>query len=132
MPARVILVHDDSAFVSEAAAALHAAGIEVATFTDPMAALDAAEGARTVDLLITRIVFPPGKPNGVSLAQVTRNKRPDLKVLFVSLPEYVEHTKGLGPCLAMPLTVSDLMEAVHRLLPSDNRKEGPPPCAGCQ
>jgi hypothetical protein len=46
------------------ATALRNAGYELASFIDPRLALDALDAARTVELLITRVIFPAGKPNG--------------------------------------------------------------------
>lgn len=134
MPPRVVLVHDDPRFVREATAALRAATIEVAAFTDPLAALNAVEAAQTVELLVTRVRFPLGKPNGVSLVRVARNKRPDMKALFLSLPEYAERVmgEGLGACMVAPVQVPDLVAAVRRLLTPDDQKEGPPPFTECQ
>ena len=41
-----------------------------------MTALSALENADRADVLITRLTFPPGNPNGVSLALMARAKRP--------------------------------------------------------
>ena len=53
-----------------------------------MAALDALENAQRVEVLITRVRFPPGKPNGIALALMARHKRPGIKVLFTARPEF--------------------------------------------
>ena len=46
VPGHVILVHDDPSFIEEAAAALRTAGHDVATFIEPMEALNALEKSR--------------------------------------------------------------------------------------
>jgi DNA-binding NtrC family response regulator len=46
VPGHVILVHDDPSFIEEAAAALRTAGHDVATFIEPMEALNARNGRR--------------------------------------------------------------------------------------
>src|SRR5665213_1782061 len=47
MPARIVLVHDDADVVEGAAAAIRAAGYDVAAFHGSLAALDALGGAQT-------------------------------------------------------------------------------------
>ena len=81
-----------------------------------MAAWDAWIDARTAELVITRMEFAPGKPTGVSLARMARAKRPGIKVLFTALAKYAEYAEGLGMFLPMPVDLSDLTEAVARLL----------------
>ena len=120
VPARIVIVHDDEAFLMAVASALKEAWHDVAAFSDPVVALDMLIDARTAELLITRMEFAPGKPNGVSLARMARAKRPDIKVLFTALAKYAEHAEGLGMFLPMPVDLVDLMAAVGRLLePSD-------------
>ena len=49
---------------------------------EPMEALNALEAAQRFEILITRVRFAPGKPNGVSLAQMAQAKQSAIKVLF--------------------------------------------------
>jgi DNA-binding NtrC family response regulator len=79
MPVRIVIVHDEPDFVNPLTAALRLAGHDVATFMDPTAGLDALDEARRVEPLITRVNFPPGKPNGVSLARMAHYKRPSVR-----------------------------------------------------
>jgi DNA-binding NtrC family response regulator len=76
MPASVVIVHDDPVFLDTAAAALRNAGHEVATFDDPMTALSELEAATSVEVLVTRVTFPEGTPNGISLALVKKRSAP--------------------------------------------------------
>ena len=115
MPARVVVVHDDPMF-ADPLAALLGAGQDVALFTDPMAALDALDTARTIEVLVTRVRFAPGQPNGIVLARMARIKRPGIRVLFVARPEFAGHTAGLGTFMAQPVSVADVAETVSRLL----------------
>lgn len=123
MPARIVLVHDSPEFMNRAADAFRGTGLEVTTFSDPMIALDALEAAQAVDLLVTRIQFPAGKPNGISLVNVARNKRPALKALFIAHPEYAEHVEGRDMYLQTPVQIPDLVDAVHRALVLDGKIE---------
>jgi DNA-binding NtrC family response regulator len=94
MPASVVVVHDDPAFLNAATVVLRDAGHDVAAFDDSMATLTALESAAHVEVLVTRVNFPEGKPNGVSLALVTRTKRPYLKVVFAAKPQHESSPKG--------------------------------------
>jgi DNA-binding NtrC family response regulator len=116
VPARIVLVHDDEAFATAATIALRNAGHDVATFTDSTLALDALLSPKSVEVLVTRMQFAPGKPAGVALARMTRVKRSGLKVVFTALPEYARYAEGLGPFLPMPVDLADLLEVVGGLL----------------
>ena len=70
-----------------------AAGYDVTAFTDTISALAALEAAQWLELLITRVIFPPGQPNGVALAIMARVKKPGVKVLFAALPETREYSR---------------------------------------
>ena len=96
MPARIIVVHDDPRFTERTAAALVAAGHDVRAFTSSMSAIKAFEGTQQIEVLVTRVIFPEGQPNGVSLALMARVKKPGVKVPFAALPEMQAHTEGVG------------------------------------
>jgi DNA-binding NtrC family response regulator len=119
MPARIVMAHDDEAFVVASSDALRTAGYSIVTFSDSMLALEALLGARSVELLITRIEFAPGKPNGVALARMGRAKRSGMKVVFTAFAKYAKHAEGLGAFLPLPVEVPDLVAIVDRLLRDD-------------
>jgi DNA-binding NtrC family response regulator len=116
MPARVVVVHDDSQFVDELARRLRAENHEVATFPDPLAAWDALEAAQRTEVLVTRVQFPSGKSNGVSLARMARSKRPEIRILFVALPEFAREAAEYGEFIPFPSNPSEVAAAVKRLL----------------
>jgi DNA-binding NtrC family response regulator len=116
MPARIVVVHDDPAFVDEATAALRISGYDVAGFTDPMIALNALEAAEKVEVLVTRVRFAPGKPHGISLAMMARYKRQVISVLFVAPPEFADYVHDIGHLMLLPVGIPDLVETVGRLL----------------
>jgi ActR/RegA family two-component response regulator len=115
-PAQIMMVHDDAAFTHATGRALVERGYEVMIFPDPLAALTALETADRVELVITRVQFPVGRSNGAALALMARQKRPDVKVLFVCRPSFRRHVYDLGCVLATPVTASQIVEAVTRLL----------------
>jgi DNA-binding NtrC family response regulator len=114
MSANIIFVHDDPEFIRGAAVALRLAGHEVITFQEPMEALSALETAQ-FDILITRVQFPVGQPNGVALARMARVKQPLIKVVFTVAAENVEYTEGLGKAVTAPIDVVELLAVVAKL-----------------
>ena len=123
MPARIVIVHDVEEFTRNMVAALQSAGHDVAVFKDPMLAHDAIEAAQRIEVLITRVAFPPGRSNGVSLARMTRSKRPGVKVLFVALEEYENLAEGLGAFLPLSTSVESVVAAVERMLADNDLQE---------
>jgi DNA-binding NtrC family response regulator len=117
MPARIVLVHDDTDFLVRAAAAIRAAGYDIVAFEGSMAALEALGGAaKNVELLITRVNFSLGSPHGVSLAMMAHRKIPNLKVLFLARPEQQEHATGIGEFMPVPVTIPELVDRVSAML----------------
>lgn len=116
MPARIVLVHDDGAFLAEVATALAAEGHEVAVFEDSFLAWDALGSGSRVEILITRIQFAPGHPHGIALAHQARVHRPEARVLFVARPEFQFHAAGLGTFLPLPVNPAEIVATVSRLL----------------
>ena len=119
MSARIVVVHDDPGFTDALATALLFAGHDVSTFSDPMPALTALELVEDVQLLITRMRFGDSQPVGLSLARVARKVRPDVKVVFITTPDYWSFTLGVGEFLTMPVTVTDVLNMVDGLVRSD-------------
>jgi hypothetical protein len=68
-------------------------------------------------VLIARVLFPQGQPNGVALGRMTRLRRPEGKVLFVALPETQVHTEGVGEFLPAPVaSAADVVAKVGEML----------------
>ena len=119
MPARIVAVHDDRAFLDPLVAALRAEYHLVVAFDDSGAAWDALRSAKTVEVLITRIEFAPGKPHGIALAHWARTKCPKVRVVFTALPKFMSEAEGLGTFLPMPVEVPTVVEIVNRILSFD-------------
>jgi hypothetical protein len=119
MPARVVVVLDDLAFANQAVGALASQNYDAIALPDPLAALDALESPVRIEVLITCTVHGEGKPNGVSLALMTRSKRPNVKIVFVGTQEQARHTEGLGTFLMSPTTVETVVETAIRLLAAE-------------
>lgn len=116
MPARIVLVHDDPEFSECVATAMQAAGYDIKVFTGSMKAIEALEAAERIELLITRVSFPNGTPNGVSLARMAKMKKRGIRVLFIARDENREHTEGVGEFLPVPITGPEVLATVRRML----------------
>jgi DNA-binding NtrC family response regulator len=116
VPARVVVVQNDSEFVEDLAAQLRAKGYDVATFPYPLAAWGALEAAARTEVLVADVEFPPGKSNGVALAHMARSKRPEIWVLFTAPRKYAEAVEGVGDLMMHPVRTEQVAEAVVRLL----------------
>lgn len=116
MPAQVVMVLQDDLALGGLANAIRANGHTVQPFTDPMDALTALEQAKRVELLITCLQFPPGKPNGQALARMARMKRPGIKCIFVVMPGEGEHVEDMGDCVPMPVDVPRIAALAEELL----------------
>ncbi|MBS0641344.1 MAG: hypothetical protein JSS43_15830 [Proteobacteria bacterium] len=99
MPARVVLAHADEVFLQDAHAALQAEALTVAPYTGSMEALKAMESAEAVELLVVSINFPGHQPNGVSLALMTKRRRPNVKIIFIGEPSQANLVDDLGHLL---------------------------------
>lgn len=122
MPAPVIVVDDDQAMRGAAAAALRAAGVEIAAFDDPMTALEAIEKDSRARILISRTSFGPGKLHGLALARMLRRKqlvqdgKSSLRCIFIGPPEDLRHAVDEGEFMTMPLAPEALVQAVRKAL----------------
>ena len=114
MARTVAIVHNDPRFQRAASVALRNAGCDVVSYISPMTALDEIEAGQHSDVLVTRVTFPAGEPNGASLALVLRTKYPGLKVVFAARAEQERHVKGIGELIPHPVNLEKLVEAVLR------------------
>lgn len=96
MPARIILVHDDDNFREYVIRALEETGYRVTAFAGSMEGIGALEADGDIALLITRVQFLEGTPNGVSLARMARVKKPGVRILLAARDENREHTEGVS------------------------------------
>jgi len=115
MPARILLVHDDRAYMEKVASTLQSAGHDVATFATPMAALGALETNRKIDLLVTKVLFEDAAIHGIALARMARLKCLGIRILFLDRAETQRHTDGIGEFTAVPIEVPDLVQVIERL-----------------
>jgi len=80
---RVLVVEDDAAVLAMAVETLEGLGYQVTTADTAAAALKKLKGRKAFDLLFSDVVMPGGV-NGVQLAHLALQERPELKVLLTS------------------------------------------------
>jgi DNA-binding NtrC family response regulator len=112
LPVKVAIVHDEPEFLVRAVAALRDAGFDVVSFADPIDALNTIRASQPIDVLVTRVTFPEGRPHGVSLALMLRAEYRGLRVVFTGRVNRVEHTEGIGELVPHPVDLERLVAAV--------------------
>jgi DNA-binding NarL/FixJ family response regulator len=95
---------------------LKAAGGDVMAFASSTLALSAIEKAVSVEVLVVGLDFPAGQPNGVSLANLARARRPEIKVVFVGTEDLAEYTSGIGQFVPLPVSAGKLAGVALALL----------------
>lgn len=117
--ANILLAEDDESLLNFLVLALGRAGHSVTPCSNGLDALEHLNGNGDFDLLLTDIVMPGA--DGVELAQKATDKRPDLKVMFItgfagiamnSNNPRTRRTK----VLSKPFHLNDLVQQVERLL----------------
>jgi DNA-binding NtrC family response regulator len=116
MPARIVFVHDDPDFQDAVFAALASAGLSFAWYPDALEATDALSAARRVELVITRLRFPDGRSNGLSLVQQVRLRDRAVRAIFAEEPGLENYVSGEGRYFDMSVGSATLMEAVYKEL----------------
>jgi DNA-binding NtrC family response regulator len=116
----ILLVNDDEAFRHATARHLTDAGYRVILAADSMAALDELSSDVTIDLLLTEVVMPKGKPHGFALARMARLRRRSLPIVLMTGYDDVvsEGDESLGPVLRKPIDMSALSDAIGKQLES--------------
>ncbi|QOY92679.1 PAS domain-containing protein [Massilia sp. UMI-21] len=128
---RTILVVDDSDEVRELAEAhLRAGGYRVLSAASGEAALEMMDRYGAIDLLFSDIIMPGGM-NGLRLAELVRERQPDVPVLLATgyidaLPTAQGETPAF-PILTKPYRLNELAERIRQGLKVERRVE---PAAG--
>jgi DNA-binding NtrC family response regulator len=119
VPARIVVVLREPVLAGKTAEALVQAGYHAISIPTAMRALMALEEARDIELLITSAHFPGRQPNGLALARMTRQRRPELKVIFANGPDtqpFVRHDGAFIPTPTSPDSIVELADKMMRNL----------------
>jgi CheY-like chemotaxis protein len=102
-------------------------GCAVKVAWDGPSALQTLSADDAVDLLVTDVGLPGGM-NGRQLADVAREQRPGLKVLFITgYADTILFGKGLGAGMAVmtkPFSIADLAAKIRDMMADDPNPVG--------
>ena len=122
---RLLVVEDDKDVLAVTVEMLSGLGYEVRTAQDAGSAIQLLQDGVPVDLLFSDVIMPGGR-NGVELARLARNMRPELKVLLTS--GYVGEANTLAgdafELIDKPYQRSDLAARLNGLLGAQDRTPG--------
>ncbi len=111
----ILLVDDQASLLELLAQAVHDNGHRVLTAAEGTEALRLATGRLdTIDLLVSDIQMP--RMSGIELCRRLRQRRPELKVLFIS--GCTEHDELAQPLLKKPFNTRTFLRAVGKMLTS--------------
>lgn len=119
----ILLVEDDPVLRIAYAEVLRDVGFTVLDTNgdDLMNILD----TKKIDLLLTDLILP--KTNGIEISKKVREKRPDIKVIFMSgyTDNTIENIGSLGPesiLLRKPTSIRNLIELIQKVLSNQVRR----------
>jgi DNA-binding NtrC family response regulator len=98
------------------AEALNKAGYQAIAMTNAMTASQKLEVAQDIELLITSADFPGRQPNGLALARMTRQRRPNLKAIYVNGPDTEPHVRSDGAFIPTPTTPEPIVQMADRMM----------------
>ncbi len=119
---KLLVVEDDRDVLAVTVEMLSELGYEVSTAKDAGSAIQLLEAGEPVDLLFSDVIMPGGR-NGVELARMARDMRPELKVLLTSgyVGEAVTLAGDAFDLIDKPYERADLAARLNGLL-GDTRK----------
>lgn len=118
--AHILIAEDDEAMLNFLVLALEKAGHTSTPTSNGKAALEALDTDQHYDLLLTDIVMPG--LDGVELAQKAAEKRPEIKVMFITgfaamaIKHMPKNSDEEAKVLSKPFHLNDLVERVDALL----------------
>jgi CheY-like chemotaxis protein len=116
--ANILLVDDDAEVLSTLAAIVSVGGHDVVQAHNAAEALAVLRSDRPLDLLLTDIVMPD--VSGFHLARMARNRRPDLRVLYLcgcwDSPDIAGEYRRYGDLIKKPILPIDLRKEIASTL----------------
>jgi DNA-binding NtrC family response regulator len=109
----ILLVEDDAALRHGIDRHLTSAGYAVIAAEDTMAALEQMSSCR-IDLLLTDVVMPKGKPHGIALARMARIRFFGLPVVYITGDRDILRDEGelFGKIFEKPVDMDLLLQAI--------------------
>lgn len=125
--ASILVIEDDEAYRHVVITILENAGFEVLPASDFASAMPIIESKERVDLLLTDIVMPTGTPQGIAIALMARERRPNLKVVYMSGHHDVRYVGALidgAEFLRKPFRAPQLIALIESVLGSESAEQG--------
>lgn len=114
----ILLVEDDQTLRYSVEKHLAERGYRVIAVADSMAALRELDSNESIDLLVSDVVMPNGRPHGLALGRMARMRRANLPVLFITgYADLVGDEDVLaGQIFYKPIDLNALTEAIDARL----------------
>jgi DNA-binding NtrC family response regulator len=110
--ATILLIEDDADLAYALSQSFTLAGHRVITALDGMSALDTLDTDVGIDLLLTDLIMPAGQPHGLALANMARQRRPDLAVILMTgHPELRDEVNGYK-ILLKPVRAATILDEI--------------------
>jgi DNA-binding response OmpR family regulator len=110
----VLFVDDDASFANAAARSFESVGMRTLLVLGSWLGIDSFD-SNPIDVIITDIKLPAREPQGLALAQMIKNKRPDAPIILMTMhPELL--MKDVNPssaALGAPLEIAELCRAIR-------------------
>ncbi len=123
-PRRILIVEDNENVRRMAISRLEALGHDIVETESPVKALEILDNDTGIELLFTDIVMPGGV-NGFDLAHKAVERRPELKVIFVSgyAPSLYASDGLKQEFLQKPYSEEELLQALHAAFAEEEVEE---------
>jgi DNA-binding NtrC family response regulator len=92
----ILVVDHDEVLTHSIARQMRRAGYEVIPANSTMTAL-AVLASKRIDLILTDLLMLKGQPSGLALGRMARMKRPDIKLIFMTLHDDLQLYRQLVP-----------------------------------
>lgn len=120
--AQILVVDDDIQFRRFVVRVLESNGFAVIQADGFQAAIQLIETDIQIDLLISDVALGAGRPHGVSLGNMAKLRRPNLKIIYISGSVDVHLAAQFGRAAAVlekPFVARALTETIEKVLALD-------------
>jgi DNA-binding NtrC family response regulator len=109
----VLFVNDDTAFANAAARSFQSVGMRTQLVLGSGVGIDVFDNS--IDVIITDIKLPARGPQGLTLAQMIKNKRPHAPIILMTVHRELLKKDVPPPSAALgtPLEIAELCRAIR-------------------
>ena len=104
---------NDTAFANAAARSFQSVGMRTLLVLGSRVDIDVFDNS--IDVIITDISLPAREPQGLTLAQMIKNKRPHAPIILMTLHRELlkKHVNTPSAALGTPLEIAELCRAIR-------------------